>query len=121
MTPTAEPKTLKFTTQLPDSSSNTTTATTEDAGSAHKPPRKSAAAAECEPPILVTAAQSASLCGVSVTSWWRLVSRGTAPAPVHPTPASTRWKRASVLQYIDSLQPKRRAPRISKRQREGTT
>jgi predicted DNA-binding transcriptional regulator AlpA len=113
MTPAAETITPK-TTQHADRSSNPTTAPTDDAGSNREPPRKTAIADGGDRPLLLTAAQSAKTCGISATSWWRLVSKGIAPAPVHPTPASTRWTLKSVLKYIDGLQPQRRSLHISR-------
>jgi predicted DNA-binding transcriptional regulator AlpA len=112
---TAEPITLALT-QHPESSSHPTTAPADNAGS-NPPPRKTAIADGGAPqrPLLLTVTQVAEMCGISPTSWWRLVSKGIAPEPVHPTPGVTRWKLESVLKYVDGLKPKRRTPRVRER------
>jgi predicted DNA-binding transcriptional regulator AlpA len=48
------------------------------------------------------------MCGVSVTTLWRLVAKNVAPPPVYPTPRSARWKRGDLVAYVSSLQPRKK-------------
>ena len=48
---------------------------------------------------LLSAAESAEMAGVAKRSWWRYVSSGKAPAPVH-LGGAVRWRRRELAEWI---------------------
>jgi predicted DNA-binding transcriptional regulator AlpA len=53
------------------------------------------------PPELLKAKEAAVLAGVGTRSWWRFVSSGAAPSPVHIGRCS-RWRRQDIKTWIDN-------------------
>ena len=87
-----------------------TTTELADSENDHNPPARTALAngSAGEPPLLLNVSEAAQMCGVSVTTLWRLVAKNVAPPPVYPTPRSARWKRGDLVSYVSSLQPRKR-------------
>jgi predicted DNA-binding transcriptional regulator AlpA len=57
------------------------------------------------PPLLLDVAGVAKITGLSIRSWWRLVSAQEAPAPVTiPGTRCTRWRYADVAAWVESLE-----------------
>jgi predicted DNA-binding transcriptional regulator AlpA len=52
-------------------------------------------------PELLKADEAAAMAGVGTRSWWRFVSAGAAPRPVH-IGKCTRWRRDDIRNWIDS-------------------
>lgn len=61
---------------------------------------------ERESTLLMTVTQVAGYVGLAVRTVWRLVSAGQFPEPVRvPGVRATRWRRADVAQWVESLGP----------------
>lgn len=56
--------------------------------------------------VLITAAETAKMCGVSRSSLYKLVSSGRAPKPIKLGRAS-RWPRQGILDWIAAGCPAR--------------
>jgi len=61
-------------------------------------------------PLLLSARESAALCGVSPATWWRWQAAGRLPAPVRPSPGTVRWIREDVVAWINDGCPPRGRP-----------
>ena len=55
-------------------------------------------------PFLIDAAELARLLSVSKPTIWRMLSAQKIPEPIRLTSQCLRWKRDSVLDWLDSLQ-----------------
>lgn len=58
---------------------------------------------ELERPMLLSAAEVARQLSISQRQVWRLVSSGELPAPVRVGERSSRFRRADIEAYVDSL------------------
>jgi predicted DNA-binding transcriptional regulator AlpA len=56
-------------------------------------------------PLLLDVAGVSNVTGLSIRTWWRLVSTGEAPAPLRiPGVRSTRWRYADVAAWVETLE-----------------
>jgi predicted DNA-binding transcriptional regulator AlpA len=58
-------------------------------------------------PLLVSAAQASSMCGISEATWWRWDSSGRVPESVK-IGKTTRWRTVDLRQWVEAGCPNRR-------------
>jgi predicted DNA-binding transcriptional regulator AlpA len=61
----------------------------------------------CMEPLLVDARQAAALYGVSRANWHRMVSAGSVPASIRPSPGCVRWRAEELRAHIAAGMPDR--------------
>ena len=59
-------------------------------------------------PLLVTADQASTMCGISSASWYRMASAGRCPAPVRLSRGCVRWRAEELQEWIAAGCPDRR-------------
>jgi predicted DNA-binding transcriptional regulator AlpA len=50
--------------------------------------------------LLLTAKDAATLCRVSLPTWWRMVAAGRTPEAIKPSPGATRWRRSDLEAWV---------------------
>jgi predicted DNA-binding transcriptional regulator AlpA len=70
-------------------------------------------------PLLLTAAQAAELCGLSLATWYRMASAGRCPAPVRLSRGCVRWRAEELRDWINAGCPDRRIWEAQRRAKGG--
>lgn len=70
-------------------------------------------------PLLVPACSAAIITGVAESTWWKLHSAGSTPAPIHLGRA-TRWNREELRAWIEAGAPSRDRWEAIKQSRHGS-
>jgi predicted DNA-binding transcriptional regulator AlpA len=53
---------------------------------------------------LLTSRQVAAMLAISSATLWRMTSDGRLPRPIHIGPYTLRWRRATIMHWLDSLE-----------------
>ena len=69
------------------------------------------------PAILLTAGESAALCGMGESTFLRLVSSGDLPRQVTLTDGLAQWRRRDIERAVNLLPTRTRTPRTATRKR----
>jgi excisionase family DNA binding protein len=83
-------------------------AATEKAVRDHPAAGRRAPLAAVVDPLLLSADQAAALCGVSLATWYRMVSAGRTPAPVRLSRGCVRYSREAIVEWIQQGCPDRK-------------
>lgn len=69
------------------------------------------------PALLLTAGESAALCGMGESTFLRLVSAGDLPRQVTLTDGLAQWRRRDIERVVAGLKTRSRTPRTATRER----